>query len=120
MPSLVIQVTKMEQNTVFSSLKLAGAYAAFANEGVYNEPYYVSKVVYQDGSADEIKPESRRAMKDSTAYMMTDMLKDVIGTGTAVNAQIPGLIQAGKNGNFELYRGGHGENRTCEYHDCSR
>lgn len=81
-----------------SSLKLAGAYAAFANEGVYNEPYYVNKVVYQDGSVDEIKPESRQAMKDSTAYMMTDMLKNVIGTGTAVNAQIPGLIQAGKTG----------------------
>lgn len=81
-----------------SSLKLAGAYAAFANEGIYNEPYYVNKVIYQDGSIDEIKTESRQAMKDSTAYLMTDMLKDVIGTGTAVNAQIPGLVQAGKTG----------------------
>lgn len=81
-----------------SSLKLAAAYAAFGNNGVYNEPTYVSKVVYQDGSVDEIKPESNRAMKDSTAYMMTDMLKDVLTAGTGLNAKIDGLIQAGKTG----------------------
>ncbi|MGX7201730.1 penicillin-binding protein [Enterococcus plantarum] len=81
-----------------SSLKLAAAYAAFANMGVYNKPYYVSKVVYQDGSEDVTETESKRAMKDSTAYMMTDMLKDVISGGTAFNAGVPGLIQAGKTG----------------------
>lgn len=81
-----------------SSLKLAAAYAAFANMGVYNKPYYVNKVVYQDGSEDVTETESKRAMKDSTAYMMTDMLKDVISGGTAFNAGIPGLIQAGKTG----------------------
>lgn len=81
-----------------SSLKLAAAYAAFANMGVYNKPYYVNKVVYQDGSEDVTETESKRAMKDSTAYMMTDMLKDVINGGTAFNAAVPGLIQAGKTG----------------------
>jgi len=81
-----------------SSLKLAAAYAAFANMGVYNKPHYVNKVVYQDGSEDVIETESKRAMKDSTAYMMTDMLKDVISGGTAFNAGVPGLIQAGKTG----------------------
>lgn len=81
-----------------SSLKLAAAYAAFANMGVYNKPYYVNKVVYQDGSEDVTETESKRAMKDSTAYMMTDMLKDVITGGTAFNAGVPGLIQAGKTG----------------------
>jgi penicillin-binding protein 1A len=81
-----------------SSLKLAAAYATFANMGVYNKPYYVNKVVYQDGSEEVTQTESHRAMKDSTAYMMTDMLKDVINGGTAFNASVPGLIQAGKTG----------------------
>lgn len=81
-----------------SSLKLAAAYAAFANMGVYNKPYYVNKVVYQDGSEEVTQTESKRAMKESTAYMITDMLKDVISGGTAFNAGIPGLIQAGKTG----------------------
>lgn len=81
-----------------SSLKLAAAYAAFGNMGVYNKPTYVNKIVYQDGSEDVIQPESKRAMKDSTAYMMNDMLKDVISGGTAFNAAADGLVQAGKTG----------------------
>lgn len=81
-----------------SSLKLAAAYASFGNNGVYNKPYYVNKIAYNDGSVVEYKPDSKRAMKDSTAYMITDMLKDVISGGTAFNAAIPGLIQAGKTG----------------------
>ncbi|MFK4565539.1 PBP1A family penicillin-binding protein [Enterococcus sp. UD-01] len=81
-----------------SSLKLAAAYAAFGNMGVYNEPYYVNKIVYQDGSEEDFVPQSKRAMKESTAYMMNDILKDVITGGTAFNAGIPGLIQAGKTG----------------------
>lgn len=81
-----------------STLKLAAAYATFANNGVYNKPTYVNKIVYQDGSEETIQPENKQAMKDSTAYMMTDMLKDVISSGTAFNAAIPGLIQAGKTG----------------------
>ncbi|WP_321387942.1 PBP1A family penicillin-binding protein [uncultured Enterococcus sp.] len=80
-----------------SSLKLAAAYAAFGNGGTYNKPYYVSKVVYQDDSVDEFSTESSRAMKDSTAYMMTDMLKDVITEGYN-NAAIDRLVQAGKTG----------------------
>jgi penicillin-binding protein 1A len=81
-----------------SSLKLAAAYAAFANMGTYNKPYYVNKIVYNDGSQVEFKPEGKRAMKDSTAYMITDMLKDVVNGGTAFNAAIPGLYQAAKTG----------------------
>lgn len=81
-----------------STLKLAGAYAAFANDGVYNKPYYVNKIIYQDGTEENYEADSKRAMKDSTAYMMTDMLKDVINGGTAFNAAVPGLVQAGKTG----------------------
>lgn len=81
-----------------STLKLAGAYAAFANDGVYNKPYYVNKIMYQDGTEENYEADSKRAMKDSTAYMMTDMLKDVINGGTAFNAAVPGLVQAGKTG----------------------
>lgn len=81
-----------------SSLKLAAAYASFANNGIYNKPYYVHKITYQDGSVDDFVPDSKRVMKESTAYLMTDMLKDVIIGGTAFNAGIPNLIQAGKTG----------------------
>lgn len=81
-----------------SSEKMAAAYGAFANGGTYYKPLYISKIVYQDGSVDEFKPEGKRAMSKGTAYMVTDILKDVISEGTGTNAQIPGLIQAGKTG----------------------
>lgn len=79
-------------------MKLAAAYAAFANNGIYNKPYYVNKVVFNDGTSVDYQPDGKRAMKDSTAYMMTDMLKDVLNGGTGFNGAIPGLIQAAKTG----------------------
>ncbi len=81
-----------------STEKLASSYAAFANGGVYYEPSYVSKVVFEDGTEEKIESKGSRAMKESTAYIVTDMLKDVITRGTGVNAQVPQLIQAGKTG----------------------
>ncbi|MFK4997784.1 transglycosylase domain-containing protein [Bacillus sp. N9] len=88
--------------TNVSPLKLAGAYAAFGNNGVYNTPHTVTKIVLRDGETEvKNKIESRIAMKDSTAYMITDMLKDVISNkpgATGRLAIIPGLHAAGKTG----------------------
>ena len=81
-----------------SSLKMAAAYAAFANGGTYYEPQYVNKIQYQDGSEQTFDADGTKAMEATTAYMITDVLKDVITYGTGTNAQIDGLIQAGKTG----------------------
>ncbi|MFD1485213.1 PBP1A family penicillin-binding protein [Lacticaseibacillus baoqingensis] len=78
----------------------AGAYGAFANGGTYYKPYYINKVVASDGTVTTFKATGARAMKSSTAYMITDMLKGVLtsaeGTGTA--AKVSGLYEAGKTG----------------------
>lgn len=83
-----------------SSLKMAAAYAAFANGGTYYQPQYVTEIVYQDGSKESFEPEGERAMSEGTAYMVTDILKGVLTdpAGTGSNAVIPGLTQAGKTG----------------------
>ncbi|APB31618.1 PBP1A family penicillin-binding protein [Vagococcus teuberi] len=81
-----------------SSEKLAAAYAAFANGGIYYEPSYVNKVVYSDGTEESFESQGKRAMKESTAFIVTDMLKDVINRGTGNQAQIDGIVQAGKTG----------------------
>ena len=81
-----------------SSEKMAAAYAAFGNGGTYTKPYYVTKVIADDGQEKVYKPETSRAMKETTAFLMTNMLKDVITNGTMTNANIPGLVQAGKTG----------------------
>uniref|UniRef100_UPI003F6DFC14 penicillin-binding protein PBP1A n=1 Tax=Streptococcus hillyeri TaxID=2282420 RepID=UPI003F6DFC14 len=81
-----------------SSEKMAAAYAAFANGGIYYEPQYVNKITFSDGSSKTYKAKSNRAMKETTAYMMTDMLKTVLYSGTGTSAQIYGVHQAGKTG----------------------
>ncbi|MFD1318586.1 PBP1A family penicillin-binding protein [Loigolactobacillus zhaoyuanensis] len=81
-----------------SSLQEAAGYAAFANGGTYYKPYLVNKIDKPDGTSETFDPNGKRAMKSSTAYMITDVLKDVITDGTGTNAQISGVYQAGKTG----------------------
>lgn len=81
-----------------SSEKMAAAYAAFANGGTYYKPLYINKIVYSDGTTQDFDAQGSRAMKETTAYMMTDMMKTVLTAGTGTNAQIPGVYQAGKTG----------------------
>ncbi|MEB8409970.1 PBP1A family penicillin-binding protein [Enterococcus faecium] len=81
-----------------SSLKMAAAYAAFANGGTYYKPQYVNKIGFQDGTEETYEPDGKTAMSPETAYMITDILKDTITEGTGTNAQIAGLYQAGKTG----------------------
>lgn len=81
-----------------SSLQEAAGYAAFSNGGTYYKPYLINKVEKPDGTSETFDPQGKRAMKSSTAYMITDVLKDVITSGTGTSAQISGLHQAGKTG----------------------
>ncbi|WP_051291351.1 transglycosylase domain-containing protein [Fictibacillus gelatini] len=84
--------------TGLSPLQMAGAYSAFANSGVYNEPTTIRKVVFPDGNV--VTPDNKpvAAMHDYTAYMITDMLKDVVQKGTGTLANVPDIHLAGKTG----------------------
>ena len=81
-----------------SSEKMATAYAAFANGGIYHKPMYINKVVFSDGSEKEFSDPGTRAMKETTAYMMTEMMKTVLTYGAGRGAYLPWLPQAGKTG----------------------
>lgn len=84
-------------NGAMTPLELTGAYAAFANEGNFTEPYAVSKIVNQRGDETDLTPKTSKAMEDYTAYMVTDMLKGVISHyGEQLN--IPGYVHAAKTG----------------------
>lgn len=85
-------------NSSASPLQLAGAFSAFGNEGIYTEPYAVTKVEFPDGSVVDLTPESEAVMSDYTAYMVTDMLKGVVERGTGTGANLPDLPLAGKTG----------------------
>ena len=78
--------------TETTPLQLAAAYAAFANGGVKIQPC----VIAQSDSAAETK----QVIQPATAFIITDMLEDVIDHGTAKTARglIPGTALAGKTG----------------------
>lgn len=85
-----------------SPLQMAAAYAAFGNGGTYNEPSAVKKVVFPNGKEWEPDVISEKAMEDYTAYMITDMLKTVMASGTGMQANIEGIPVAGKTGSTNI------------------
>jgi penicillin-binding protein 1A len=86
-----------------SPMQLAGAFSAFGNKGIYIKPHTVNKVVFMDETEVNMKPEPKAVMKESTAFMVTDMMKSVVRSGTGRRANIQGLQVAGKTGttNFD-------------------
>ncbi|MBN9653041.1 PBP1A family penicillin-binding protein [Halobacillus sp. GSS1] len=78
--------------------EMAAAYAAFGNEGVYNEPHTVTKVEVPGEGTIELTPEPKSAMNSYTAFMISDMLKTTMSEGTGTAANVPGINDAGKTG----------------------
>ena len=91
----------VESNSIganISPLKMAAAYSAFANYGTYSKPYTVTKITTRDGQVLQFKPDQHQAMKDSTAYMITNMLKDTFTYGFANDLRMGNLPHAAKTG----------------------
>lgn len=87
------------------NIELNAAYAAIANNGTYIKPKLYTTVHDHDGNLilDNTMPESKQVIKESTAYLLTDAMVDVVtsGTGTAVN--FGGMAIAGKTGTTSDY-----------------
>lgn len=75
--------------------ELAGAYSAFANGGYYTEPHTIIKIVYKEsGDDEEISYTRERVMKETTAFLITDILQTV----TPSSAYVYGTQIATKTG----------------------
>jgi len=87
-------------NLGLSPLKMAQIYSVFANHGHMIEPRLVSKVISKEGAV--IYETQPKEIADFTtppqAYLMTDILKDVIIRGTGRRAKVEGIELAGKTG----------------------
>ena len=60
-------------------LAMAGAYQVFSNGGYYYEPYAVNKIIFRDDNKTiEYSSPKVKVLSDSTAYMITDVLKGVL------------------------------------------
>ena len=80
---------------------LATAYAAFSNGGYYIEPHSFTKVEFtESGKTYEVKPVTRKAMSESTAYMITKILEDT--SSYAIGRNVNGVNYAGKSGTNNL------------------
>jgi 1A family penicillin-binding protein len=87
-------------------LSLTSAYGAFADGGMVHDGVFIRRVEDDDGKVlyqSDGKP--RRAVSESTAYLMSSMLQDVINAGTAYRARQLGftLPAAGKTGTTNEY-----------------
>lgn len=83
-----------------TNLELNAAYAAIANNGTYIEPTLYTKIVDHDGNVliDNENPGERQVIKETTAFLLTDAMQDVMTSGTATAARFPGMTMAGKTG----------------------
>lgn len=82
-------------------MEMANAYATIANGGVYIEPRLYTKIT--DSKDEEVivnNIKSKRVMKESTAYMLTSCLQEVVKSGTAAGyVKLSNMDVAGKTGN---------------------
>ena len=82
-------------------MTLAAAYAAFSNGGYYIEPHSFTRIEYTEtGDTYEVKPITRRAMSEATAYMITKILEDT--SDYAIGRSVNGVNYAGKSGTNNL------------------
>lgn len=91
--------------SLFSPLQMAEAYATLGNGGVHNSAQSIRHVVTDEGDTVEFENESEEVMEDSTAFMLTDILKDTFETGGSADyIQMDGLNIAGKTGTTSYSR----------------
>lgn len=77
------------------NIEMTAAYAAIANSGIYTEPLLYTEILDHDGNVliDNSKPITRRVLKESTAFLLTSAMQDVINRGTGTPARLNNMPQ---------------------------
>ncbi|MCM1134981.1 MAG: PBP1A family penicillin-binding protein [Clostridium sp.] len=85
--------------------ELNAAYAAIANGGTYIKPKLYTKVVDHDGNVilDNTQPNSRQVIKETTAWLLTSAMMDVVIQGTGASVNFGNMAIAGKTGTTSDY-----------------
>ena len=83
-----------------TDLELTAAYATIANGGDYNEPVFYTQVLDHDGNPilDNTGNTSKEVLKDTTAWLLTNAMQDVISSGTGSGAGLSNMPTAGQTG----------------------
>ena len=85
--------------------ELNAAYACIANGGTYIKPKLYTKVVDHDGNIilDNTQPQAKRVIKETTAFLLTDAMVDVVTSGTGGSVNFGNMAIAGKTGTTSDY-----------------
>ena len=87
-----------------TNLELTAAYAAIANGGMYNSPSFYTTVTDSDGNVIlEHQTDTHEAVSNSTAYLLTSAMEDVVTSGTGKALQLGSMPVAGKTGTTSDY-----------------
>ena len=87
-----------------TNIELCASYAAIANGGTYIKPIYYTKILDHNGNVlIENTSAGRSVIKESTAYLLTNAMEDVVKKGTGTACQLDNMAVAGKTGTTEAY-----------------
>ena len=87
-----------------TNVELCASYAAIANGGNYIKPIYYTKILDHNGNVlIENTSAERSVIKESTAYLLTNAMEDVVKKGTGTACQLDNMAVAGKTGTTEAY-----------------
>ena len=87
-----------------TNIELCASYAAIANGGTYIKPIYYTKILDHNGNVlIENTSAGRSVIKESTAYLLTSAMEDVVKKGTGTACQLDNMAVAGKTGTTEAY-----------------
>ena len=82
-----------------TNLELTAAYATIANGGTYTKPRFYTKILDHDGNVlIDNTPQTHTVLKETTAWLLTNAMEDVLTNGTGRPAHFNGMPQAGKSG----------------------
>lgn len=82
-----------------TNLELTAAYATIANQGTYIKPRFYTKILDHEGNVlIDNTAQTKSVLKETTAWLLTDAMKDVITTGTGKLCNFEGMTLAGKSG----------------------
>lgn len=87
-----------------TNVELCASYAAIANGGNYIKPIYYTKILDHNGNVlIENTAAERSVIKESTAFLLTSAMEDVVKQGTGTACQLDNMPVAGKTGTTEAY-----------------
>ena len=101
-----------------TNMELAAAFATIANGGTYIKPMFYTKILDHDGNVlIENTPKTRRVLKETTAFLLTDAMEDVVTKGTGARVNFGNMAIAGKTGtttsNVDVWFSGYTPYYTC-------